>query len=232
MQPQESPCIIGFPAVFFVGTQKVSISGTVPMRKPYWRAEQRPGSSSCPMASSRRWAPTRTAQPGSIRPGRSWRHGTHRARQPEPKDMTISQVAEKYLAYLENPKTRASAKEHLDAFVASVGKGMKVSDLRVHHVNDHLKAKGWGEFDQGHRRQPDHLGVESRRGGRAAQGAQGQVRAGQAPEIRQAGEDSTEAQQATLEAASTRRPGGSSPRCGNRGAGPSNSARSPSTRWT
>jgi hypothetical protein len=53
-------------------------------------------------------------------------------------------VAAIYLEYLANPGTKASAKEHLDWFAAHVGK-IKVSDLRVHHVNDYLKTKSWSD---------------------------------------------------------------------------------------
>jgi integrase len=70
-------------------------------------------------------------------------HALDRKADPKPKDMTISEVAEKYLTYLTNPKTRASAKDHLDPFMACIGKAMKVSDLRVHHLNEYLKTKDW-----------------------------------------------------------------------------------------
>jgi hypothetical protein len=36
-------------------------------------------------------------------------------------------------------KTKQSAREHLDWFKAFLG-GLKVSELRVHHVNDFLKS--------------------------------------------------------------------------------------------
>jgi hypothetical protein len=47
-------------------------------------------------------------------------------------------VADQYLAYLTNPKSQQVAREHLEWFQAYIGKQMKVSALRVHHVNDKI----------------------------------------------------------------------------------------------
>src|SRR5947207_996217 len=59
--------------------------------------------------------------------------------------MLFSEVADKYVAYLTNPKSNQVAREHLEWFKAYIGKQMKVSDLRVHHVNDYLKTKAWSD---------------------------------------------------------------------------------------
>jgi integrase len=58
--------------------------------------------------------------------------------------MLSSDVAAQYLDYLTNPKTRASAREHLDWFKGHIG-SLRVSELRVHHVNDFLKTREWSD---------------------------------------------------------------------------------------
>ena len=63
--------------------------------------------------------------------------------------MTLGDVCEKYLAYLTNPGTIKSTREHLNAFMAFAGKKARVSSLRVHHVNDYLNTKQWAEATRG-----------------------------------------------------------------------------------
>jgi hypothetical protein len=116
------------------------------MRKPNWRQQsgtwvvklpngKRKTLGKDPHGATRKHPPREIVQ--------AW-HGIGHHADAKPKDILFSEVAAIYLEYLANPGTKASAKEHLDWFAAHVGK-IKVSDLRVHHVNDHLKTKSWSD---------------------------------------------------------------------------------------
>ncbi len=60
-----------------------------------------------------------------------------------PKDMPLTEVFSLYQDYLKNPRTRRNTKEHHDWFLAHVGKGLKSSKLRVHHITEYLDKKDW-----------------------------------------------------------------------------------------
>jgi integrase len=115
------------------------------MRRPYWRAQSKTWVVKLP--GGRLKTLGRDPHGGSRkRPPREIEEAWHHLdRQAKPKDMLFSEVADQYLDYLTNPKTRQTAREHLDWFKAFIGKAMKMSDLRVHHVNDYLKTKDWSD---------------------------------------------------------------------------------------
>jgi integrase len=116
------------------------------MRRPYWRQQsgtwvvKLPGGKFRTLGKDPHGA-TRKHPPREIE--EAW-HALGRQADPRPKDMLFSEVADHYLAYLTTPKTQQVAREHLDWFRSFIGK-RKVSELRVHHVNDYLKTKKWSD---------------------------------------------------------------------------------------
>jgi hypothetical protein len=116
------------------------------MRRPFWREQsgtwviKMPGGKlktlgKDPHGGTRKHPPKEIIE--------AW-HAFDQKTNPKPKDMLFTDVADQYLDYLTNPETRQSAREHLDWFKAFIGR-LKVSDLRVHHVNDFLKTKEWSD---------------------------------------------------------------------------------------
>jgi integrase len=59
--------------------------------------------------------------------------------------MLLADVADQYVDYLENPKTKKSTREQLDWFLAHTGKQIRITALRVHDVTQYLKTKDWAE---------------------------------------------------------------------------------------
>lgn len=117
------------------------------MRRPYWREQsgtwvvKQPGGrlktlGKDPHGAKRKHPPKKIVD--------AW-HTLERQTNPKPENMLFAEVAGKYIEYLTNPKTKQTAREHLDWFKAFVG-NRKVSDLRVHHVNEYLKTKAsWSD---------------------------------------------------------------------------------------
>jgi hypothetical protein len=68
-------------------------------------------------------------------------HALSRVR--KPKDMLFADVADLYVGQLSHPKTKATAREQLDWFLAFAGRKIKVSELRVHDVNEYLRKTTW-----------------------------------------------------------------------------------------
>ena len=66
----------------------------------------------------------------------------------KPKDILYGDLAEKYLATIRHPKTHVESKRQLDWFNAYIGQ-IKVSELRVHHVNEYVRSKKtWNSTSQ------------------------------------------------------------------------------------
>jgi integrase len=115
------------------------------MRRPYWREQsgtwviKLPGGRLKTLGKDEHGA-TRKHPPKEIE--EAW-HALDR--QASPRDMLFADVAANYLDYLTNPRTKRTAREHLDRFMLFIGKQLKVSDVRVHHVNDFLKTRVWSD---------------------------------------------------------------------------------------
>jgi hypothetical protein len=60
--------------------------------------------------------------------------------------MLLADISDKYVDYLENPKSKVSVREQLDWFLAFTGRKIKVSAVRVNDVTQFLKTREHSDF--------------------------------------------------------------------------------------
>lgn len=117
------------------------------MKRPFWRSQSQTWCVWLPSGKLKTLGPdphgaTRKNPPKEIVD--AW-HAVESQTDSQPRDMIFSDIAAKYIDYLTNAGTRQSTREHLDRFMIFIGKKMKISTLRVHHVNDFLKTREWSD---------------------------------------------------------------------------------------
>jgi integrase len=170
------------------------------LRKPYWRAQSQtwvvkpPGGRLKTLGNDPHGA-TRKHPPKEIQ--EAW-HNLDREADPRPKDMLFSEVADEYLAYLTNPKSNqvARASGMVQGICREADEGLRPAGASRQHLPED---EGLVGIDEGHRRQPHHLGPESRRCRGVYRGPKVKYARGKKPKYGRRETIPTEAQQRKLE---------------------------------